>query len=204
LKKPRNIREAHSARRRRIGGHCPRRAWAKPGGSKTAAQGLHDTPGSDAMSILDFDDVIEVLDRIRAEKKAIRAENESRRIWFEKIASTLCGRKISVNFTTDIGSTYTGAEGIGSSDRNSIVILNNLDKVTEHCVFCHEVAHCYLQHHSSGSGDHTASQKEFLDLLPETVREEVRVELDGKEIDADKFGRKLFKAFWPDETWNTA
>jgi plasmid stability protein len=153
------------------------------------------------MSILDVDDVMEIIERIRAENKARSAENESRRIWYEKMATNLCGRRISVNFTTDIGSTYTGAEAIGSSDRSSIVILNDLSRVTERSVFCHEVAHAYLQH-SSGSGDHTASQKEFMNALPETVREEVRAEIDGKEIDADKFGRKLFKAFWPDETYS--
>jgi hypothetical protein len=177
-------------------GHC--RAWAKPGGSKTAAQGLHDTPGSDAIS--SFDDAIEIIERIRAENESRSAENESRRMKYEKIASTLCGRKISVNFTTDIGSTHTGAEANGSSDRGSIVILKNLDKVTERSVFCHELVHAYLEHSPDG-GDHTANLKELLNALPESARESVRVEIDRKELDADKFGPILHEALWPDETW---
>jgi hypothetical protein len=180
-------------------GHCPRRVWAKPGGSKTAAQGLHDTPGSDA--IRSFDDAIEIIDRIRAESKAIRAENEARRMKYEKIASTLCGRKISVNFTTDIGSTHTGAEANGSSDRGSIVILKNLDKVTERSVFCHELVHAYLEHSPDG-GDHTANLKELVNAQPETARESFRVDIERKEIDAERLGPILHKAFWPDETYS--
>jgi hypothetical protein len=140
------------------------------------------------------DEVMEIIERIRAENKA-------RRTWYEKIATTLCGRRISIAFTSDCGSALDGARAIGSSDRSSIAIFNDLGRVTEHCVFCHELAHTYLQHSSGSGGDHTSNLKELSDLLPESERESFQADNNEKEIDANKFGRKLFEAFWPDEIW---
>jgi hypothetical protein len=146
------------------------------------------------VAVSSFDDVIEIIERIRA-------EDEARRIQYEKLATIICGRKISVAFASDCGSALCGGEAIGSSDRSSIVILNYLGRVTEHCVFFHELVHAYLEHSSRNGGDHTGNKEELLNLLPLAARESVRAEINAKEIDANRLGRKLHEAFFPDETW---
>jgi hypothetical protein len=62
------------------------------------------------------------------------------------------------------------------------------------------LVHAYLEHSPDG-GDHTANLKELVNALPESKRESFRVEIDRKEIDAERLGPILHEAFWPDETW---
>jgi hypothetical protein len=140
------------------------------------------------------DEVIEIIDRIRA-------ENRARRIWYEKMATKICGRGISIAFTSDCGNALCGTRAIGSSDRSSIAIFNDLGRVTEHCVFCHELAHTYLEHSTGSGGNHTSNLKELSNRLPEGERESFQADNNEKESDADKFGKILHEGFFPGETW---
>jgi hypothetical protein len=141
-----------------------------------------------------FDDVIEIIERIRAENKA-------RRIWYEKMATKICGRGISIAFTSDCGNALCGGRAIGSSDRSSIAIFNDLGRVTEHCVFCHELAHTYLKHSTGSGGNHTSNLKELSDALPDGERESFGADNNAKEIDANRLGKILHEGFFPGETW---
>jgi hypothetical protein len=144
------------------------------------------------------DEVIEILERISAENKARRKDAI---VQYEKIATKICGRGISIAFASDCGSALCGGRAIGSSDRASIAIFNDLGRVTEHCVFCHELAHTFLEHSSGSGGDHTSNLKELSDRLPESERESFQADNNEKERDANKFGRILHEGFFPGETW---
>jgi hypothetical protein len=140
------------------------------------------------------DEVLEIIERIRAENKA-------RRVWYERTATKICGREISIAFASDCGNALCGARAIGSSDRSSIAIFNDLGRVTEHCVFCHELAHTFLEHSTGSGGDHTSNLKELSDALPEGERESFGADNNEKEIDANRLGKIFHKGFFPDETW---